>query len=342
MRILITGGAGFIGVNAAGAYLDHGAEVRILDNFARPGTEENLAWLRTKGGPLTVVRDDVRDFGAVRHAAADVDVILHLAAQTAVTTSVVEPREDFEVNALGTFNVLEAARARSRPPAVLLSSTNKVYGGMEEVDVVEEAARYRYRDAAAVVSELRPLDFHSPYGCSKGAADQYVHDYARIYGLRTVVFRQSCIYGPHQYGSEEQGWLAHFSIAAVLGKAVNIYGDGKQVRDALYVDDLVAAYMAATAHLERTAGQIYNLGGGPQHTISLLELLALLEQSCGVTIPRSFHGWRPGDQRIYVSDVRRAAADFGWQPRTSVAAGVAQLVAWVRASRDRVVRVVGT
>jgi CDP-paratose 2-epimerase len=228
-KYLITGGAGFIGINAADHYLSAGAEVVLLDNFSRAGTEQNLAWLQGRAPKgLSVVRADIRaDLDALQAAVEGADVVLHLAAQVAVTTSVRDPREDFAINALGTFNVLEAARRARRPPIVLYSSTNKVYGRMDDVAVVDGGRRYAYRDLPHGVGEDRPLDFYSPYGCSKGAGDQYTIDYARIYGLRTVVLRQSCIYGPHQFGIEDQGWLAWFAIRALRAQGVTIYGDGK-------------------------------------------------------------------------------------------------------------------
>ena len=246
---LITGGAGFIGVNASHHYLTQGHRVIVLDNFSRAGTESNINWLKARHADrLTVVRADIRyDQKALDDAAAQADVLLHLAAQVAVTTSVVDPRTDFEVNALGTLNVLEAARRAPKPPIVVYSSTNKVFGKMDDVAVVEGPGRYSYANLPFGVPADRPLDFYSPYGCSKGTGDQYVVDYARIYGLRTVVFRQSCIYGPNQFGVEDQGWIAWFSIRALFERGVTIYGDGKQVRDALFVDDLIAVYDAAIA-----------------------------------------------------------------------------------------------
>jgi CDP-paratose 2-epimerase len=332
MRALITGGAGFIGANLARYLADRGHAVRVLDSLARPGSERNLAWLRATIGPaLEVVRADVRDAAAVEAAAAGADAIFHLAAQVAVTTSVADPVHDFEVNARGTLNVLEAARRHGC--AVFYTSTNKVYGGLDDVAVVEQPTRYAYAERPHGIDERQPLDFHSPYGCSKGAADQYVRDYARIYGLRTVVFRMSCIYGQRQFGNEDQGWVAHFVIAAVLGRPITIYGDGKQVRDLLHVDDLLRAFELAYAHLDTTAGQIYNLGGGPANALAVwAEFGPLLEELLGRRIPVRYGPWRPGDQRVYVSDVRRAAA-FGWQPTIPAREGIARLLAWVRENR---------
>jgi CDP-paratose 2-epimerase len=328
--ILVTGGAGFIGSNAAARFLAKGARVRIFDNFSRPGAVLNEAWLRSLGGSLEVLRADVRDAGDLLAATRGADVVLHLAAQTAVTTSVQEPRPDFEVNALGSFNVLEAARAQERKPFVLYASTNKVYGGMEDVAVADRGHRYEYRDLPTGTPEARPLDFHSPYGCSKGAADQYTRDYARIYGVPTVVFRQSCIYGRRQFGSEDQGWVAHFVLTAMAGKPLTIFGNGKQVRDVLDVADLLDAFEAAIERRDRIVGRIYNIGGGPSNTLSLLELVERIEQRLRHKIAVSFTDWRPGDQRVYVSDVSLAARELGWKPRTNVERGLEGLFTWAQ------------
>jgi CDP-paratose 2-epimerase len=331
MNYLITGGAGFIGSNLADYYLSRSQRVTILDNFSRPGSEENLAWLKSRhAAGLKVVRADIRRPGRdLAEAAAAADVIFHLAAQVAVTTSVSEPRHDFEVNALGTFNVLEAARQASPQPVVVYSSTNKVYGKLAGLGIVERQGRYAYASLPGGVAEDCPLDPYSPYGCSKCAGDQYTLDYGRIYGLKTVVFRQSCIYGPRQFGMEDQGWLAWFSIRALQRRPVTIYGDGKQVRDVLYVGDLIAAYDAAVRRIETTAGRAYNIGGGPRNTLSLLELTAMLGRRFGRALECSFEDWRPGDQPVFVSDIGRAEADFGWSPRTGVESGVGRLLDWI-------------
>ncbi len=335
---LITGGAGFIGANYAARLLARGERVTVYDNFSRRGADVNVQWLedRAPRGALRVVRGDVRDAALLTAVTRDADVVVHLAAQVAVTTSVRDPRLDFEVNALGTFNVLEAARLAPKPPIVLYASTNKVYGGMEDVPVVEEATRYRYANLPHGVPETQPLDFHSPYGCSKGAGDQYVRDYARIYGLRTVVFRQSCIYGPRQWGIEDQGWVAWFVIAALTGRPITIYGDGKQVRDVLYIDDLLDAYDAAVDRIDAVAGQVYNIGGGPDHALSIwAEFGPLLERLLGRPIPVDYGPWRPGDQRVYISDIRKAQRELGWTPQVGVEEGVQRLVDWVRAALDK-------
>ena len=338
-RYLITGGAGFIGCNYAHRLLSRGEQVVVYDNLSRRGTEANVAWLREQHGAesFRLLVGDVRDGSALAEAARDVDVVVHLAGQTAVTTSVADPRADFEHNALGTFNALEAARqagAHRHPDIFLYASTNKVYGGMEEVAVVEQETRYAYRGLPLGIPETQPLDFHSPYGCSKGCGDQYVRDYARIYGMPTVVFRQSCIYGLRQMGIEDQGWIAWLVIAAVTGQPITVYGDGKQVRDVLFVDDLLDAYDAAVAHIDVAAGQVYNVGGGPAHTMSVwAECGPLLERLMGRAIPVSYSNWRPGDQRVYVSDIRKAGRELGWQPRVGVEEGVRRLYEWVAANR---------
>ena len=337
MTILITGGAGFVGSNAVAHFLAQGRRVVALDNLGRRGTDKNLAWLRGLGGDLVVSRTDIRDAVAVAAAFRDhpdIEAVLHLAAQTAVTTSVEAPREDFESNALGTFNVLEAARHLPRLKALLYASTNKVYGGLADVAVVERDSRYAYRDCPDGIAEDRPLDFHSPYGCSKGAGDQYVVDYARIYGLPTVVFRQCTIYGPRQLGVEDQGWVAWFCIAAVLGKPLTIYGDGKQVRDILHVSDLLALYERAIERIDRIKGQVYNVGGGPANTLSLLELVARIEERLQRRLELRFADWRPGDQRVFVANIAKAARDLDWQPQVGVEEGVEALLAWVLDHRD--------
>jgi CDP-paratose 2-epimerase len=328
---LITGGAGFIGTNIAHHYLAHNKQVTILDDFSRPGAQENIRWLRQRHGDgLTVVKGDVRQLDAHLPALVETaEVVFHLAAQVAVTRSVNNPREDFEVNAFGTFNVLEAVRLSVSKPIVVYSSTNKVYGKMADLAVLEQGSRYGYAKLPNGIPETRPLDFYSPYGCSKGIGDQYVLDYARIYGLKAIVFRQSCIYGPHQFGIEDQGWIAWLAIRAIQDLPITIYGDGKQVRDVLYIDDLIAAYNAAIEGVTKTTGQAYNIGGGPRNTLSLLELIDLLKQQFGRQPRYDFADWRPGDQLVYISDIRKARVDFGWVPRVSPDEGVAALVEWL-------------
>jgi len=335
-RYLITGGAGFIGSNYVHRLLARGEKVTVLDNLSRGGARHNLEWLEQSfgTGAFEQVIGDVRDASLVAEAARQADVIVHLAGQVAVTTSVIDPRQDFEANALGTFNVLEAARLSGRHPIVLYASTNKVYGGMEAVPLVEEATRWRYRDLPYGCPETQPLDFHSPYGNSKGCGDQYTRDYCRIYGLPTVVFRQSCIYGPRQMGMEDQGWVAWFIIAAVLGRPITIYGDGKQVRDVLYIDDLLEAYDLAIQKIEIARGQVYNIGGGPANVMSVwAEFAPLLERLLGRSIPVARGDWRPGDQRVFYADIRKAERELGWRPKVGVEEGVRRLFEWVQQNR---------
>jgi CDP-paratose 2-epimerase len=331
--VLITGGAGFIGVHAA-RYWGSRGQVLIVDNLSRKGTQTNLEWVQ---GQVAVAFEnvDIRDAVRVRETVSRFrpDLVLHLAGQVAVTTSVANPRLDFEGNALGTFNVLEAVREAAPEAALIYASTNKVYGGMEDVRVELRGRRYAYAELPHGASEERPLDFHSPYGCSKGAADQYVRDYARIYGLRTTVCRQSCIYGTQQFGVEDQGWVAWFTIATVLGRPITVYGDGCQVRDVLWVEDLIEAFAAIAAAGDRCRGQIYNLGGGPENTMSLLELLDLLETLNGRKPGHAFGDWRPGDQRVFVADIRKAERELAWRPKVGPAEGVRRLHAWVRENR---------
>jgi CDP-paratose 2-epimerase len=330
VRVLVTGGCGFLGTNLVEALRARGDDVVVLDSLARRGSERNRDWLSSLGG-VEILDGDVRDDVAVTSAVDGCAAIVHLAGQVAVTTSVEDPSTDFDVNAGGSVKVLEAARRSDERPCVLYASTNKVYGGMEGVGVVDTGARYAYADLPEGVPETFPLDFHSPYGCSKGSADQYVRDYARIYGLPTAVFRMSCLYGPHQFGNEDQGWVAHFAIQALRGAGVNIFGDGKQVRDVLYVADVVDLYLRALDRGRRLRGEILNVGGGPRNTITLLELITVLERMLDTTIDVAFSEWRPGDQRVYVSDVSLAAATMGWRPTTGVEDGVRRLVDWVAA-----------
>ncbi len=338
-KMLITGGAGFIGVNAARHFVAKGWDVTIFDNLSRKGTDYNLQALQADVPSIRFIQGDVRNLSDVQAAlTGGCDVILHLAGQVAVTTSVVNPREDFEMNALGSFTVLEAARLANPQPIVLYSSTNKVYGGLEDLEVVEGEQRYAFKDCPLGVPETQPLDFHSPYGCSKGAADQYVRDYARIYGLKTVVLRQSCIYGPHQMGIEDQGWVAWFMIAGLFGRPITIYGNGKQVRDLLYVDDLVRAYDAAITNIEKTAGKVYNMGGGSTNTLSLLEFLDFLKNDIGLSMPYASAAERPGDQPIFVSDNSAALCDFGWQPQMNVQDGIRNLHAWLQEHREQLAK----
>ena len=334
MNLLITGGAGFIGTHLAKHFSDRGDKIAVFDNLSRKGSEINLGWLQEKIPSLEFIRGDVRDAPAIAAAARGREAIFHLAAQVAVTTSVADPREDFEINAYGTFNVMEAARTSGSKPIVIYSSTNKVYGGMEQARVTEQPDRYILADLPLGVSEEWPLDFHSPYGCSKGTGDQYVRDYARIYGLPTVVFRQSAIYGERQFGVEDQGWLAHFVISATLGRPINIYGDGKQVRDMLYVGDLARAFERAVDRIEAVRGRVFNIGGGPAFTLTVwTEAGPMLETLCGRKLAVTYGAWRPGDQKIYVSDIRKAERELGWKPQVAPKEGIARLWKWAQENK---------
>jgi CDP-paratose 2-epimerase len=339
MKILITGGAGFIGSNAASRFLRRSDEIVLIDDLRRRGAEDNLEWLRPQGD-LTFYNVDVRDatkLEAIIREHADACFLLHLASQVAVTSSIVDPRLDFEVNLLGTFNLLEAARIANVTAPIIFSSSNKVYGQLRDVEIAFEGGRSSFARFPHGISEDRNLDFHSPYGCSKGAADQYVRDYHRIYGLNTVVMRQSCIYGCRQFGVEDQGWVAWFAIAAESGRPITIYGDGRQVRDILYVDDLIDAFEAAAANISTAAGSVYNIGGGSANAVSLLDVLEFLGERRGGRIQYCVAGERPGDQRVYVSDIKRAQSELGWNPQTEWQAGLGMLCEWVSDHLDQLI-----
>jgi CDP-paratose 2-epimerase len=310
--------------------------VTVLDNLSRKGSARNLINLLAKYGRRVVFEQcDVRnDIKLIAKHMTDADIVYLLAGQVAVTTSVVDPRQDFEINALGTFNVLEAMRDAKSKAILIFASTNKVYGGMEEVRIASNDSAYYYQDSPNGITEDQQLDFHSPYGCSKGAAEQYVRDYSRIYGLRTICFRQSCIYGPNQFGIEDQGWVAWFTIAAIHGKQVHVYGDGKQVRDVLHVDDLIDGYDAAIKNIDKTNGQIYNIGGGSGNVSSLLNLLSLLEHKLGKKIPYQFGDWRPGDQPVYISDITKFSSATGWRPKITFESGINSLIAWTKKNEE--------
>ena len=332
MHIFITGGAGFIGCNSAEYFLSQNHTVTIFDNLSRVGTASNLSWLqlRHSADHLRFIEGDVRDYSQLCRAIQDVDAVLHLAGQVAVTTSITDPRADFEVNALGTFNVLEAVRNHCPDAAFINASTNKVYGGMDSVGIVEREDAYAYADYPLGIPETYPLDFHSPYGCSKGAGDQYTLDYARIYGLKTLSFRQSCIYGQRQFGVEDQGWVAHFIIAVVKNRPISIFGDGKQVRDILHIDDLVRAYALGFEKAESLAGQAFNIGGGPENTISIwAQFGPMLEEFAQRSIQVQRGDWRPGDQRVFIADIRKASDLLGWQPQIAPPQGIHNLYRWV-------------
>ena len=331
--VLITGGAGFVATNVAHRLLSAGRPVILFDNLSRAGVEQNAQWLRdTHKRRVRLQVGDIRDRDAVHRVVRQAGQIYHFAAQVAVTTSLLDPFLDFDVNARGTLNLLEAVRACDAPPSVLFTSTNKVYGDLEDIDLQRCATRYEPRDPelrGRGISEARCLEFHSPYGCSKGVAEQYVLDYTRTFGLRTVVFRMSCIYGPHQFGTEDQGWVAHFLIAARNQRPLTIYGDGLQVRDILFVEDLVDAMLLAQEHVDELAGEAFNIGGGSGNTTSLVELLDLIGELMGDRPLADVEAWRPADQRYYVSDTRKFQQATGWRARTSVREGVGRLHEWL-------------
>jgi CDP-paratose 2-epimerase len=331
--VLITGGAGFVGANLAHRLAQSGRSVIVYDNLSRPGVEQNLGWLRmTHPDRVSAEIADVQDAGTLARAVRNANEVFHFAAQVAVTTAMSDPRKDFAINAIGTLNLLEALRACAAPPPLVYTSTNKVYGAVDDMPIEMGKARYDLpaESASRGIDENRPLDFHTPYGCSKGTADQYVLDYARSYGLSTVVFRMSCIYGPHQFGTEDQGWVAHFLLRALAGKPITIYGDGRQVRDILYVEDLVDAFLLAQREMPRLRGHAFNIGGGFGNSISLLQLIDQIGELHGRRPEFVRRPWRQGDQRYYVSDHGCFSAATGWRPRVAASEGVARLDRWLR------------
>ena len=336
--VVIFGGAGFIGTNWAQKLLETSeAKVHIFDNLSRKGSRHNLEFLQKvagKSGRLQITIGDVREQAKVQRAVKHATEVYNFAAQVAVTTSVNDPRTDFDVNVGGTFNVLEAARTSGNNPFVLFTSTNKVYGDLSSGTAVAQATRYVSTEGSKGTSESQPLDFHSPYGCSKGAADQYVHDYSRIYGLPTVVFRMSCIAGPRQFGNEDQGWVAHFLYSALLGTPITIFGSGLQVRDVLHVNDLTRAFEAVLANRKTTEGQVYNVGGGTLNTVSLVELMAVIEDLTGIKCSFDRERLRPGDQLIYITDFSKLTRDTGWRPEVSVGGVLESLYTWFKRNRD--------
>ena len=335
--VLVTGGAGFIGCNIANALAERGHEVLVYDALSRPGVEKNLAWLKERHGEqVQAIVADVRDEDALARAAREAQAVFHMAAQVAVTTSMVDPREDFEINIRGTLNLLDAVRLKGDGTPVIFASTNKVYGDLADIDFRLEGERYVAEDAAvarAGISETRPLDFHTPYGCSKGAADQYVLDYARSFGMRTAVLRMSCIYGLRQMGNEDQGWVAHFLIRALEGKPITLYGDGYQVRDILDVSNAVEAYLKAWEQIDRVKGRAFILGGGPSNAVSLRELLAHISALLGRELDVRYSDWRAGDQRYFVADTSAIRDALGLSPAVPWKEGVALLAEWLRESR---------
>ena len=335
--VLVTGGAGFIGCNLADRLAREGHDVVVYDALARAGVEQNLEWLKRRHPQrISAVIADVRDASSLDAVAQDASAVFHLAAQVAVTTSLTTPVEDFDVNVRATLSLLESLRAAGGTTPVVFASTNKVYGDLGDLEMQLVDGAYLPADPTVRrygVSEARPLDFHTPYGCSKGAADQYVLDYARSFGLPTAVLRMSCIYGPRQMGTEDQGWVAHFLIRALAGEPISIYGDGRQVRDILHVDDAVDAYVAVWRDIGRVSGRAFNLGGGPANAVSLRRLLAHIEDLVGRAVPLDFSDWRAGDQRYFVADTRRASAEFDLSPAKGWRQGVAELAAWLAEAR---------
>jgi CDP-paratose 2-epimerase len=329
--VLVTGGSGFLGTNICDALAQRGEDVVIFDNFSRPRVSENAEWLHARHpNRIRITKGDIRDEAAVRGAVSGASAVIHLAAQVAVTASMANPIEDFEINARGTLNVLEAVVDSRRDTPVLFASTNKVYGKLIGADSIQRSdERYVSPEWAHGFGEKTPLSFYSPYGCSKGVADQYVLDYAHVFHLRTCVFRMSCLYGPHQYGTEDQGWVAHFLISAVEGRPIAIYGDGYQVRDVLYVEDAVRAYLLALDNIDLVSGNAFNLGGGAANALSLRELLRGIGELKGRTPVVSYHPWRPGDQLWYVSDTSELTRALGWRAEVDVSEGLAKLAAWV-------------
>jgi CDP-paratose 2-epimerase len=335
--VLVFGGAGFIGSNWAHWLLENtDAKVHVFDNLSRQGVRYNLESLGKVAGRskrLTVTVGDIREAASVERAVRGANEIYQFAAQVAVTTSMIDPRTDFDINLRGTFNVLEAVRKAGHKPFLLFTSTNKVYGALEDHKLVTNRTRHEFKDISGV-SEEQPLDFHSPYGCSKGAADQYVHDYARVFEIPAVVFRMSCIAGTRQFGNEDQGWVAHFLYSAMRRNPLVIYGDGKQVRDVLCVEDLVRAFEAVRSHQKITRGQVYNVGGGPENTISLLELLSELEKLLDTRVPYMFDEPRPGDQLVYVTDYGKLKRDTGWKPQVGVRQTLVRIQEWWERNRE--------
>ena len=314
-RVLITGGAGFLGVNAAAHLAGRGWHVTLLDNLSRDGTQRNLAWLQaTHQGHLDFVHEDLRNYAGLEPHVKGQDAVLHLAGQVAVTTSLIDPIADFEINARGTLNLLEATRRHSPRAAFVFASTNKVYGKLPENN--------------RACKETQPIDFHSPYGCSKGAADQYVRDYARCFHMNTAVLRQSCIYGAHQYGTEDQGWVAHFVHSILHDRPLTIYGDGTQVRDLLDARDLSRLYELVIERIDDARGQIYNVGGGPDNQRNLLQVIESIGRLTQKTPSYSFADWREGDQAYYVSDISKSKENLGWVPEIAFEQGLRDLVSW--------------
>lgn len=335
MKLLITGGCGFLGSNLAAAALARGDDLVVFDNLYRNGSRSNLAWLQSQG-KFRFEHGDIRNQNDITSIVQGFrpDAVFHLAGQVAMTTSIANPRMDFEVNVMGTHNLLEAIRLHAPEAAVVYSSTNKVYGDLEQYAYEETATRYQCIDRPQGFDEATQLAFHSPYGCSKGAADQYMLDYARIFGLKTVVFRHSSMYGGRQFATYDQGWVGWFcqkAIEAKRGHATpfTISGNGKQVRDVLHAEDMQHLYLAAVEHIDTARGQVFNIGGGPANSLSLLELFTLLEEFADVKLNYSILPVRESDQRVFVADIAKAENILGWRPMVDTRAGIAKMVNWV-------------
>ena len=336
-KILITGGAGFIGTNAVHYFAKKGWNVCLLDNLSRKGSEENLRWLESqKDYSFIFKKIDIRDKRDIDKLFKEnnFDALIHLAGQVAVTTSIDNPRDDLDINILGTFNLLESIRKYSPNTTMINASTNKVYGELENYDVVEEDLSYKYKSHPNGISESAVLDFHSPYGCSKGSADQYVLDYARIYDIKATTFRQSCIYGPRQHGSQDQGWISWFIISSLSKRPINIYGNGKQVRDVLYIDDLILAYDLAISQSSNITGEAFNIGGGASNSISLIQCINMIAEILDTKVEYNFSDPRPGDQKIFVSDINKISKALNWEPTYSVKKGVGNLIKWTKTELD--------
>lgn len=338
MKYLITGGAGFIGSNLARYLLDRNEEVVVFDNLSRKGTELNIKYLnKCYKNKFEFVKNDIRDVSSLKSSMLHSDVVFHLAGHVSITGSIEDPREDFEVNVLGSLNVLESARSMKNPPILVYSSTNKVYGNLLSLPIIEKKTRYEFKNPKDIngVTEISGLDFYTPYGCSKGSSDQYFLDYSRIFGLPTIVFRQSCIYGPHQLGIEDQGWVAWFLIASELSLPINIYGNGKQVRDILFVDDLIDAYMKTIEKIKVTRGQAYNIGGGKDLTFSIWsEFRDKIKLFVKKDPKVNFFDWRPGDQKIFYSNNNKLLKDVNWKPTTTSEVGLEKLYSWIKNNTD--------
>lgn len=335
--VLITGGAGFIGANLAHQLMHQGETVIVYDNLSRPGSDQNLRWLADEHAErLKICVNDIRNYNTVKEVVANVKVVFHLAAQVAVTTSIENPLYDFDVNVKGTLNILEAIRTNRNHPPVIMTSTNKVYGSLPDISLEKKNNRYSIKTNESFekgIDELRPMDFKSPYGCSKGAADQYVLDYTNTYDMETVVFRMSCIYGPHQYGNEDQGWVAHILNKTVEDDYIHIYGDGCQVRDVLHVNDLLEAMISGWNNIELIRGNAFNIGGGPDRSISILELLDYIKVLHGKKPNIQFAPWRTGDQKFYVSDSSKYKRLTGWYPKIDIESGLEDIYKWILQNR---------